>query len=287
MTPLRKKMTEDMRIRNYRPRTIRAYVGVVERFARHFGRSPDKLGPDEIRRFQLYLIGRRPSWDWLNVHVCALRFFYQVTLERPELIRHMPYAKRPRSLPIVLTREEVNAFLLAVDDPGYRLMFMAMYATGMRRFEVQGLRVSDIDSGRGVIRVREGKGGKERLVPLARTLLDALRDYYVCFKPKEILFFGSNRTRPVCDKTLSRARRAAAETAKIRRPFNSHALRHSFATHSLEAGVDIRRIQVILGHRSISTTMKYLHVCEQFVGATASPLELLDFDPERFAEGTA
>jgi len=284
MTPLRRKMTEDMRIRNYRPRTVRAYVDVVARLARFYNRSPDQLGVEDIRRFQLHLVdGGEISWSWLNVHVCALRFFYGVTLGRTDEIRHIPFSKKPKTLPVVFTREEVTQFLLAVDDPQLRVLFMTMYATGMRRFEAQALRVGDIDSGRGVICVT-GKGDRQRLVPLSHTLLDTLRAYYAAYRPDDLLFPGHRLDRPIADKRVSRERRAAAETAGITKPFNTHVLRHSFATHALEAGVDLRRIQVILGHRKITTTTVYLHVCEHFVSGTASPLDLLDFDGDLFGD---
>jgi len=276
MTPLRQKMTEDLRIRNYRPRTIRAYVGAVSRFARFFGRSPDQLGPEHIRKFQLDLVGDgEVSWSWLNVHVCALRFFYGVTLGRDDVIVHIPYAKQPKKLPAVLTRDEVTRFLWAVDDPQIQILFMTMYATGMRRHEAQLLRVQDVDSGRGVIRVL-GKGQKQRLVPLSTTLLETLRAYWVAYRPDELLFPGHRLDRPIAEKRVSRARRAAIQTAGLERTFTTHVLRHSFATHALESGVDIRRIQVILGHPRITTTAVYLHVCEHFVSGTASPLDLLD-----------
>ncbi len=278
MTPLRKKMIDDMRIRNYRDKTIRMYVGAVLRFARHFHTSPDKLGVDHIRTFQLHLIESKPSWSWLNVYVCALRFFYGTTLGRDWIIEHIPYAKQPQVLPTVLTRKEVTDFLDAVSDPRLKVLFMLMYATGLRRFEAQALRIADIDSERTVIRVNDGKAGKQRLVPLSPVLLKTLREYYRAYRPNDLMFFGRKAGQPICDRTISRARKAARHKAGIKREFNTHALRHSFATHSLEAGVDIRRIQVILGHRSISTTVRYLHVCERFVAATASPLDLLDFD---------
>ncbi len=284
MTPLRKKMTEDLRIRNYRPKTIRLYVGAVARFARFFNQSPELLGVDHIREFQLHLVETKPSWSWLNVHVCALRFLYRITLGRADLIVHIPYAKQPRRLPTVLSRDEVTRFLMAVEDPQVRILYMMLYATGMRRFEAQLVRVADIHSDRGVIRVRDGKGGKERLTPLSRTLLQTLRDYYRVYEPQDFLFFGSNRGRPIGEKILWQSRKQAAARAGIDPSMNSHVLRHSFATHALEAGVDIRRIQIILGHRSINTTVKYLHICEHFVSGTDSPLDLLDFDAAVFED---
>lgn len=272
MTPLRQKMTEDLRIRNYRPKTM----GAVARFARFFGRSPDQLGPEHIRKFQLDLIGEgEVSWSWLNVHVCALRFFYGVRLGRDDLIVHIPYAKQPKKLPVVLTREEVSRFLSAVADPQIRVLFMAMYATGMRRHEAQLLRAQDIDSGRGVIRVL-GKGQKQRLVPLSKVLLETLRAYWAAYRPADLLFPGHRLDVPIAEKRVTRARRAAIEAAGLEQSFTTHVLRHSFATHALESGVDIRRIQVILGHRRITTTSVYLHVCEHFVSGTTSPLDLLE-----------
>jgi integrase/recombinase XerD len=274
MTPLRQRMIEDLRIRNYSPHTIEIYVRQVARFARHFGRSPAALGLEEIRAYQLHLMEEGMKWSSFNQVVCALRFLYRVTLRRPWWIEHLPYGKKPRGLPVVLAQEEVLRLLAAVASPASRVALTTAYAAGLRVSEVVALRVEDIDSARMLIHVRHGKGDKARLVPLSRVLLAELRDYWQKKRPATWLFPGRKAGQPMCARSLWKACHEAAEAAGLRKHVGVHTLRHSFATHLLEAGTDIRTVQALLGHASIMTTALYTHVQRRLVTATKSPLDL-------------
>ena len=194
MTPLRQRMIEDMRVRNYSPKTIRNYVAQVRLFAEYFDRSPASLGIEDIRTYQVYLVQERGlSWSAFNIAVCALRFFYGTTLGRQEIVPRIPYGKRPKTLPVVLSREEVIGIFRCIPNYMYRVMLMAMYAGGLRMSEVLRLRPEDIDSKRGLIRIRQGKGRKDRYVPLSELLLDILRSYWKIVQPQEWLFPGQKR----------------------------------------------------------------------------------------------
>jgi integrase/recombinase XerD len=279
MTPLRQRMIEDMRIRNYSPKTITEYVGQVATFARHFGKSPDQLGPAHIRSFQLYLIDeRRVSWSTFNIAVCALRFFYRVSLKRNWIIEHLPYGKRPKTLPTVLSKEEVLRLFAAEPNLDYRVLLMTAYSAGLRRAELVRLRVEDIDRQRMVICVRQGKGRKDRYVPLSRTLLDALGDSARLGQPKDWLFPGRRPGQYLSPRTAACICTRAATAAGLSKHVSLHTLRHSFATHLLEAGIDVRRIQVLLGHAKLHTTAIYTHVSQDRIRATPSPLDLLVTD---------
>jgi integrase/recombinase XerD len=277
MTPLRQRMLEDLRLRNYAPKTQEIYVDHVARFARHFGRSPEALGPEEIRAYQLHLMQeKKASWSSFNQAVCALRFLYRTTLKQSWAVEQIPFPKQPKRLPSVLSPEEVGALLKAVRNRKHRLVLMTMYATGLRVSEATGLQVSDIDSARMVIRVREAKGRKDRLVMLSPVLLEELRRYWRWYRPAIWLFPGSDPSGPLTaraiQKVCSRARRAAG----ISKPVSCHTLRHSFATHLLEGGTDLRLIQTLLGHQSVGTTQLYTHVAAQRITAASSPLDRLD-----------
>lgn len=275
MTPLRKRMIEDLLVRNLSPRTIDTYVRMVSRFAVHHGRSPDKLGAEDVRTYQVHLLDKKTSWSQFNQSVCALRFLYNVTLERGWPIERLPYGKKPKRLPVVLSQEQVLRFLGTVDHPVYRMAFATQYASGLRISELVAMRLEDIDSARMVIHVNRGKGDKARLVTLSEVLLGQLRDYWRVYRPQSWLFPGRKPHKPVGKKTLRAACRRAREAAGLRKHVTPHTLRHCFATHLLEAGTDIRTVQALLGHASLSSTMIYTHVQRRLITATRSPLDLI------------
>jgi site-specific recombinase XerD len=263
MTPLRQRFIDDLRLRNRSPQTIEAYVHAVKKFARHFGKSPERLGPDEIRQYQLHLIDTKASWSQFNQAVCALRFLYNVTLERPHVIKHLAFAKRPRILPDVLTRDEV-AQLLAAARPGRdRTILEVKYSCGLRLRELLGLRVADIDSARMALHIRRGKGQKERFVPISPRVLELLRAYWRQYRPSAYLFPGLQPGTPVHDGTVQRLCKRTAQRAGLTKRIHPHTLRHSFATHLLEAGVDLLSVQKLLGHSHFNTTAKYLHISQR------------------------
>jgi site-specific recombinase XerD len=272
-------MIEDMQLRNFAPGTVSVYVNCVARFARHFGKSPELLGPEDVRAYLLHLIEqRRPSWSYYNQIVQALRFLYKVTLGRDWALAYIAYPKQPKRLPVVLSPAEVARFFAAVDRLKDRALLMTAYAAGLRISEVAALRVEDIDSRRMVIRVRQGKGRKDRYVMLSPRLLDPLRRYWKAARPRTWLFPGQTPDRPISIRTVTRTCRRALQAAGLEKRVTIHTLRHSFATHLLEAGTDLRTIQVLLGHASPRTTAVYTHVSPAAVRATISPLDRLDLE---------
>jgi integrase/recombinase XerD len=275
MTPLRQRFIEDMRVRNYASKTIEAYVAAVVCFAQHFHRSPDLLGPQEVREFQLELVRKGVSWSRFNQIVCGLRLFYSITLNRREQLPYIPYGKKPRKLPTILSPEEVVRFLDAARPGRDRVLFQTTYACGLRLSEVVHLQVTDIDSARMVVVVRQGKGRKDRLTPLSPRLLGILRPYWQQYRPRHWLFTGADPDRPVLADTVQRACRTAVRRASLTKPASMHTLRHCFATHMLEAGVDLRTLQAIMGHTSLQTTAGYLHVSNQRLNQTPGLLERL------------
>jgi integrase/recombinase XerD len=260
MTPLRQRFIDDLRLRNYAPTTIDTYVGCLVRFSRHFGRSPDGLGAEEIRAFQLELLRRGVSWSLYNQTACAMRFFYRTTLGRPELVEMIPFGKKPKTLPVVLGPEEVLRFLDAAPRGRDRVLLQTAYACGLRIGELIRLKVADIDSARMVIAVRQGKGRKDRLVPLSPRLLEVLRIYWEHDRPKGWLFPGEDPERPLHSSSVQRICQNLVARLRLSKRVTPHTLRHSFATHMLEAGVDLRTLQAILGHSDLATTAHYLHV---------------------------
>ena len=275
MTPLRRRMIEDLRIRNRSPRTIEAYVRAVVRFAVFHRRSPDQLGPEDVRTYQVHLIEQKTSWPSFNIAVCALRFLYRVTLKRDWPLERLPYARRGRRLPCVLSEEEMLRFLAAVKPPPKRLALATAYAGGLRVSEAATLRVEHLDSARMVIHV-VGKGDKERIVPLSPVLLDALRTYWRRYRPTgPWLFPGRDPKKPVCAATIRSACVRGRQAAGLGKRVTPHALRHSFATHLLESGTSLRTVQALLGHSNISTTAIYTHVQRRIVPATKSPLDAI------------
>ena len=278
LSPLRRRMIEDMTIRNLSPATQRSYISAVSKFSRHFRRSPDRLGLDEVRDFQVHLVAKGVSWGSLNQVVCALRFFYGVTLGETTIPERIPYARTPRKLPVVLSADEVVRFLEAVSGLKSRAALTTAYAAGLRASEVAGLLIEDIDSDRGVIRVRHGKGAKDRDVMLSAQLLGILRTYWRLARPRRFLFPGRDEGRSINPTVLHAACRSAAKAAGLSKRVTLHTLRHSFATHLLENGTDIRIIQALLGHANLSSTARYTHVASHTIRATPSPLERLSVE---------
>lgn len=275
VSPLRRRMIEDMTVRNLSPATQRSYISAVRKFSRYFARSPDRLGLDDIHTFQVHLVSTGISWASLNQIVCALRFFYGITLCQDDVPDRIPYAREPRKLPVVLSADEVVQFLEAVSSLKARVALTTAYAAGLRVGEVCGLKIEDIDSSRMVIHVRHGKGAKARYVMLSNELLGILRSYWRRSRPTGFLFPGRNADRPIEPTVLNAACRSAVAATGLSKRVTVHTLRHSFATHLLENGTDIRIIQVLLGHAHLSSTAHYTQVSTDTIRSTASPLDRL------------
>ena len=276
MTPLRQRMIEDMQVRNLSPHTIDCYVRQVALFARYFNRSPELLGPDEIRAYQLHLVHERKlGWGSFNQAVCALHFLYLKTLGKDWNIESIPFAKQPKKVPLVLSQDEVRAVLEAITNPQNRVIAMILYAAGLRVSEAVSLRIADIDSKRMLLHVIQGKGRKDRLVTLSPVLLYHLRCHYQRYRPRSWLF--PSRTYPDRHVTRDAVAQAIAAVrhAVAGKPVSPHTLRHCFATHLLESGTDLRTVQALLGHASISSTVIYTHVTRKRITAIESPLESL------------
>jgi site-specific recombinase XerD len=278
LSPLRRRMIEDMTVRNLSPATQQSYIYAVAKFSQYFGRSPDQLNLEDVRTYQVQLVSRGISWPALNQTVCALRFFYGVTLGQNELPERIPYAREPRKLPLVLSADEVVRFLEAASGLKSRTALTTAYAAGLRASEAARLKVSDIDSARMMIRIEEGKGAKDRYAMLSPQLLTILRGYWRLVRPCHWLFPGRDDSRPIDPQVLHAACRSAYKAAGLTKRVTVHTLRHSFATHLLEAGTDIRIIQVLLGHSNLSTTARYTQVASTTIRNTASPLDRLRLD---------
>ena len=281
MTHLRKMTLDELVRRNYSESTTRAYLHTIEDFACYFKRPPDQLGPEQIREYIAHLFrDRKLANNTINSRVGALRFFYIKTLRQSWNIEETPYPKKQIHLPIILSQEEVTRVIDAADTPFHRTILMTLYGTGVRRAELTHLKITDIDSQRMVIHVQGGKGRKDRDIMLSPNLLTELREHYrrLRRKPKTWLFPGGKwhtADEPIDSKVAWQACREAARRADIKKPFHPHTLRHCFATHLLEAGTDIRTIQMLLGHHDLRETTVYLHVSQQHLNAAASPLDAL------------
>jgi integrase/recombinase XerD len=278
MSPLRRRMIEDMTIRNLSPATQQSYIHAVAKFSRYFGRSPDRLGLEDVRAYQVHLASKGVAWGSLNQVVCALRFFYGVTLDQATIPERIAYAREPRKLPTVLSADEVVRFLESVSSLKARVALTTAYAAGLRVSEVAALKVRDVDSDRMVMRIEHGKAGKERYVMLSAPLLGILRSYWRLTRPSQYLFPGRTSDKSIEPTVLHAACRSAAAAAGLDKQVSVHVLRHSFATHLLESGVDIRIIQVLLGHENLSTTARYTRVSTRLIADTASPLDRLSLN---------
>jgi integrase/recombinase XerD len=277
MTELRKRMLEDMQLRNYSPESQRSYIDAVARFARYFNKSPEKLGAEEIRSYQLYLLKEKKiGWSTLGLNFCALKFLYTKTLGQPWVVEKAANPKVPKPLPLVLSREEVVRVLDLTANLKHRAFLATLYSTGARAAEARLLRVEDIDSQRMLVFIRHGKGGQQRYVMLSTQLLEILRAYWRWRKPQEWLFPSARfADRPLDFSSIRKMCKEAGQRAGLGKCLHPHTLRHCYATHLLEDGVNLRRIQVLLGHASIKTTAKYLLVSQQTVQETVSPLDRL------------
>ena len=276
MTPLRQRMLEDMGIRNLSANTQLSYLQQVSSYAKHFHRSPEVLGPDDIRAYQVHLTtDRKLSAASIGIATSALRFLYKVTLKQNWAPDEIPMPKKPFKLPVVLSPEEVMHFLDCIDSTKYKTILMTAYAAGLRVSEATHLKVTDIDSQRMVLRVDQGKGNKDRYVMLSPRLLESLRAYWKLERPDFWLFPGNIPGKPITRDAVGQACQKAHRAAGITKPITPHSLRHAFATHLLESGTDVRRIQLLLGHRSLATTSRYLKIATSTVCATVSPFDLL------------
>jgi integrase/recombinase XerD len=291
VTHLRKLMLEELERRNYSPSTVRAYLMTIEDFARHFHQSPDTLGTEHVRQYQAYLFRERKlAANSVNQRVGALRFFFIKTLKRTWSVDETPYPKKVIRLPRIFSPEEVARLIDSATTPFYRTILMTLYATGVRRAELTHLKISDIDSHRMVIHVQGGKGRKDRDIMLSPKLLEALREHWRGLKRKpKVWLFPGNRWHtadyPIITKVAWLACREAATRAHLGHDIHPHTLRHCFATHLLEAGADLRTIQILLGHRDLEETTIYLHLSNRHLSATASPLDSLLLTNKRDPSG--
>ena len=274
-TPLRQRMIEDMTVRNLSPATQASDITAVKRFSLYHGRSPANLGIDDVRAYQVHLVQHKVAGASLNQIVSALRFVYGITLGRKDLPERIPYARVPKTLPVVLSVAEVTRLIDAIEDPVCRTALATVYATGLRTAEVLALRIEHLESARELIRVEQGKGRKDRYVMLSPALLVTLRTYWTIGKPRRWLFPCADGAHPISAATLNTACMRAALVARIGKPVTVKTLRHCFATHLLEQGVDIRIIQALLRHAQISTTARYTKVSKHLIAATKSPFDHL------------
>jgi site-specific recombinase XerD len=276
MNPLRKRMIEDLRVRNYSKQTIDSYVRSVAAFAKHFGRSPAELGAEDIRTYQVYLVDeRKVANSTLGGITSALRFLYNVTLEGKVPVEQIPTARREKKLPVVFSRGELKVFFSGIDNPKHRTLLYTLYGAGLRLSEALSLRAEDIDSARGLIHVRLGKGNKDRYTILAPSLLKALRSYWRAWQPKAWLFPGWDQQKQLTTGTVQKVCFRTRKKLGIRKPISPHTLRHCFATHLLEVGLDLRTIQVLLGHGDIKSTSRYLSVAPEGLCTSRPNTDLL------------
>ena len=277
MTALRQRMIEDMRLRNLSPHTIDAYVLAVRQFANHFGRSPEQLSGGEARQYLLHLVqDQHASWSRYNLARCGLRFLYQVTLGRDERFEKLPCARVPKRLPTVLAPDDLRRLFEVARDVKHKALLMTLYGAGLRISEALAMKPGDIDSRRMLIHVRLGKGAKDRMVKLSPQLLTVLRDYWRARRPETWLFpQARNPARPMDSSDAWRMVHRTARRAGITRRVSPHTLRHSYATHLLDAGTDLRTIQLLLGHTNLKTTSLYMHVSQAKLNAAANPLDRL------------
>jgi site-specific recombinase XerD len=284
-SPLRQRMIDDMTLRQLTPKTQAGYLRAVIKFALFFGRSPDLASPEDLRAFQLQLVEAGVSSTTINATITGLKFFFDITLERPTALKRMSRVRKPQKLPQVLSVEEVERLLAGASNPKHRAALAVAYGAGLRASEVVHLKVTDIDSERMIVRVEQGKGQRDRYAMLSPALLELLRAWWRHghaqgkMRSGGWLFPGRNPVRPLSTRQLNKACHLAADAAGLKRRVSMHTLRHSFATHLLENKVDIRVIQVLLGHRKLETTARYSHVATRMLGEVTSPLEHLTLPP--------
>lgn len=277
MGELRKRMDGDLVVRGMSVRTREAYLGAVAGLAKYYGRRPDRIDETEVQNYLLHLIQERKlAWSSCNIAAQGLKFFYRVTLKKSEAQFGIPTARQPQKLPPILAREEVARLIELTINPKHRAILMTAYGAGLRLNEICHLKVADIDSARMTIRVEQGKGAKDRYTLLSPRLLSELRGYWRAYRPAQWLFTARDPMRPVSEHTVHRLYHAAKARAGIAKQGGIHALRHAFATHMLEAGVDIHTIQRLMGHGHISSTLRYFHLARKHLASTPSPLELLE-----------
>ena len=282
MGALRKQMDGDLVVRGMAVRTREAYLGAVAGLAKYYGRRPDRVSEAEVQKYLLHLIEERKlAWSSCNIVTQGLKFFYRVTLKKSEAQFVIPRARAPQKLPQILAREEVARLIDLTVHPKHRAILMTTYGTGLRLTELCSLKLTDIDSARMTIRVEQGKGAKDRYTLLSPRLLAELRRYWASYRPKLWLFTSKDGTHPISDATVQKIFYAAKRRAGIVKDCGIHGLRHAFATHLLEAGVDIHTIQRLMGHGHISSTLRYFHLARKHLAGTVSPLELLEAAPPK------
>jgi site-specific recombinase XerD len=277
MGKLHDRMKGDLLLKAYSPHTQSAYLRCARHFASHYMRSPEEMGEQEIRGFLLHLVrDRKASPATLGMYVNALKFLYNITLKRPEAVKEIPHPKRPKTLPVILSPQEVLRIFAAIRSVKHKAIMATAYAAGLRISEVCGLRIADIDSQRRRIHIRSGKGKKDRYVILGESLLALFRQYYQKVRPKgEYLFPGQKPQRHITPTAVRQVLRKVIRETALSKKVTMHTLRHCFATHLLEAGTDIRILQVLLGHSSIRTTLRYTHITDRLLQKLVSPLDLI------------
>jgi integrase/recombinase XerD len=275
MGKLREQMKGDLELRGLSPHTQENYLRHVSQFSRHYGRSPRHLGEKEIKEYLLYLL-REKKVSTATVNQCyhALKFLYERTLNRMWVMARVPRVRRLKQLPVVLDKEEVESLFSVTENVKHRALLMLIYSSGLRLTEAARLKVTDIDSKRMLVRIKQGKGRKDRYTILSKTALEALREYWDQYRPKDWLFAGRYPGKPLTGRSIQRVLIKAKDLAGIKKPATVHTLRHSFATHLLEAGTDLYHIQLLLGHRTLNTTTIYLHVSRKELARIVSPLDL-------------
>lgn len=277
MSELRRKMKADMELKGYSPRTLSSYIKRIEGFANYFGKSPNDLGEDEIKEYLHHLITLQRSDSYINGAYSALKFLYRVTLQREWSNLRIPRTKMRKRLPEVLATSEIKELLKATTNLKHRTMLMTIYAAGLRVSEAANLKVNDIDSRRMVIRVRQGKGNKDRYTLLSEVNLSLLRTYWKAYHPQIWLFPGVSSNQPITTRTIQKVFQTSKEKAKITKNVSVHSLRHSFATHLLESGTDIYHIQRLMGHSSTKTTSIYIHLKQENMLKIKSPIDIWNF----------
>lgn len=275
ISPLRRRMIEDMTVRNFLEKTRKDYIRHVKSLTAFLGRSPDTATAEDLRLYQLHLTDSGVRPPTINSAVSVLRFFFSVTVDRPDVIKPLTFVAEPRKIPVVLSPEEVARFLEAAPGPKYKAALSAAYGAGLRVSEVVALKISDVDSKRMLLKIEQGKGRKDRFAMLSPQLLELLRDWWRIARPQVWLFPGQNPVNHLTTRQLNRAVHAAAHMAQIKKRVTPHTLRHSFATHLLEQNIDIRVIQVLLGHAKLDTTALYTRVATNTIRTVMSPLDRL------------